>query len=128
MKACLFNTYLYRQTLYLSLTCCMRTCPPVDHAGVWKDAQNHHLPPLEEDAGPDSCGTNHDYQKQQRARERDNDRSINQSIDLSFYPSKFFSIYLSKDQSKDLSIQVVIYLTNNSIDNLTTYLSICVPV
>ncbi len=78
IKACLFNTYLYRHTLYLSLTCCMRTCPPVDHAGVWKDAQNHHLPPLEEDAGPDSCGTNHDYQNQQREREIMIDQSINQ--------------------------------------------------
>lgn len=47
----------------------MRTCPPVDHAGVWEDAQYHHLPPLEEDAGPDHCGTNHDYQNQQRERE-----------------------------------------------------------
>ncbi len=64
-------TYMYRHTLYLSLTCCMRTCPPVDHAGVWKDAQNHHLPPLEEDAGPDSCGINHDYQNSRHDRERE---------------------------------------------------------
>lgn len=68
MKAYVFNIYLYRHTFNLPLTCCMRTCPPVDHAGVWEDAQYHHLPPLEEDAGPDSCGTNHDYQSQQRDR------------------------------------------------------------
>lgn len=127
MKACLFNTYLYRHTLYQSLTCCMRTCPPVDHAGVWKDAQNHHLPPLEEDAGPDSCGTNHDYQNQQREREIMIDQSINRSFLLSIQVF-YLSIYLYKYQSKDFSIRVVINLTNNSIDNLTTYLSICVPV
>ncbi len=52
MKACPFIHTCTDTHCTCHSPACMRTCPPVDHAGVWKDAQNHHLPHLEEDAGP----------------------------------------------------------------------------